>query len=99
MAGGTPIGTNQMPNRIPHEGTTSQGRDVLNVRDEIPTRIDEVSDTMIYMGWGRPGANENSAIWKIKRTYKINTVWYQEYADGNEFFDNIWANRSSLNYL
>lgn len=99
MSGGVPFGLNQSIQRYSHEGTTSEGREVTIIKDESPTRIDEVSDILIYIGWAKLGSDINLPVWKIKRIFKNNTVWQQEYADGNEFFDNIWSNRSALNYL
>lgn len=89
---------NQSPILIPHEGTNADGRTVFITKEESPTRIDEVSELLFYIGWAKQGTLDDEAKWKIKRIYKIDTVWYMEYADGNEFYDNIWDNRSTLTY-
>ena len=99
MSQGTLIGLNESPILIPHEGTNANGRVVYIVKDESPTRIDVISDIMYYLGWAKHGTLEDEAKWKIKRIYQIGTVWYQEFADGNEFYDNVWDDRSVLTYF
>ena len=64
-----------------------------------PQKIDEVSTTLVYVGYAQvSGANAAQAVWKIKKIEKIGTVWEFKYADGDELYDNIWNNRYSLNY-
>lgn len=62
-------------------------------------RVDEVSTTVIYFGWHKPGAaTENAAIWKIAKKSQTGTVWKLEFADGNLLYDNNWTDRASLTY-
>lgn len=64
-----------------------------------PQKIDEVSDTLVYVGYAMvSGANAAQAAWKIKIIEKIGTVWEIRYADGDELYDNVWNNRYSINY-
>lgn len=64
-----------------------------------PIRIDEVTDTLIYVGYAQNvGQDESLERWKIKRIEQVGTVWEIKWADGDELYDNIWDNRGSLNY-
>lgn len=59
------------------------------------TRLDE-GVTYVYVGKAVPGTLNSSPSWQIIRY----TADFSEgiYADGNDSFDNIWDNRSSLSY-
>ena len=69
---------------------------------EFAVQIDEVADSITYIGKAIPGSLTSAAVWQI---YKIDEsgaggielviTW----ADGNKNFDNVWDNRTSLNYL
>jgi hypothetical protein len=63
---------------------------------------DGSSATVNYLGESLFASSTLEAVWRIKRlTYSgtNNTDITVEYADGNENFDNIWANRTSLTYV
>lgn len=62
------------------------------------TRYDEVSDTVAYVGKALPGTSSASATWQIKRITLSGADITEEYADGDDSFDNIWDNRASLSY-
>jgi hypothetical protein len=62
------------------------------------TRIDEASETVTYFGWAVPGITDSLPRWRIMRQTVSGTVTSGEWADGNESFDNIWADRASLTY-
>lgn len=67
--------------------------------DREPTKIDEVSTTLYYVGWSlNNGDSDSSPLWKIKRIQQVGSVWEIKYADGNYDFDNVWSDRSSLVY-
>jgi hypothetical protein len=61
-------------------------------------RVDEVSTTLTYVGDAAIGISESSAAWRIKRLQTTGTVLKITWADGNEFYDNVWADRASLTY-
>lgn len=64
-----------------------------------PQRIDEITTTLVYIGYAQVSAPDPSLdLWKIKRIEKVGTVWEIRYADGDELYDNIWNNRFSINY-
>ena len=61
-------------------------------------RVDEVSTDLTYVGEAQIGTDDNSPSWKIKRLLTTGTVLAITWADGNQQFDNIWANRAALSY-
>jgi len=66
---------------------------------DYPQKIDEATDTLVYVGFAQvQGQDPSLALWKIKKIEKIGSVWEITYADGDEQYDNIWNNRASLNY-
>ena len=71
---------------------------VTSHQAELKTLIDEVSETVTYIGKAVPGANTSSASWLIKRITESGTITTVAYADGNSSFDNVWDNRTSLTY-
>ena len=93
------IGTNTAPERYDTEGTDAHGRPTVIVKDESPTRIDEVNDFLYYLGWAEYGQEEDEPVWKIRRIQKIGNVWYQEYAYGGQWYRYKWTERSLLPYL
>lgn len=74
-------------------------KDFVKYSDE-PARVDEVSASLIYVGYTRTSAPvETTASWKIKRITKVGSIWTIAYANGNELYENIWSNRASLTYI
>lgn len=66
-----------------------------------PTRIDEVTSTLTYIGWVKDythPVDETQPQWRIKKIEQMGTVWFMEYADGNGAYDNVWADRALLQY-
>lgn len=92
------IGTNTSVWKISTEGTDANGRESQIIKDEIPTRIDIVSDSLIYVGWAEFDSNEDDSVWKIRKIREDGTVWYQEYAYGNQYFRYKWSDRTLLPY-
>lgn len=70
----------------------------IAVKDlSLTTIYDEATSTIAYLGNALPGISTSSAFWRISKintTSGVITTW----ADGNSNFDNIWADRLSLNY-
>jgi len=94
-----PIGVQIDPIRYPTEGTDANGRPSTIIKDEFPTRIDVVSDTLYYLGWAELNTSDNDNAWKIRRIQQVGSVWEQKYAYGNQFYNNKWSDRSLLPYL
>ena len=64
-------------------------------------RVDyDANGNMIYVGKAMPGASEAVNVWRIQKfTYDAgdnltSTLW----ADGDKEYDNVWANRTELDY-
>lgn len=70
--------------------------ETLSLVDNI-SRVDQASDTIIYIGRALPTALTSEASWRISRvdtSVSLETL----FADGNGNYDNIWDNRASLSY-
>ena len=90
---------NAQPRRWATEGHDAYGRESQIVKDESPTRVDEVSDTLFYLGWAKSTVNEDEPIWKIRRIQLVGSVWELKYANGNQYYRSIWDDRAILTYL
>lgn len=69
---------------------------------ELQFQSDDVSSAGItYVGYSLPGSSINSPVWQIMKIDETGTpiTSIGKYADGNELFDNVWANRTSLTYI
>jgi hypothetical protein len=67
-----------------------------NVKSTL--RLDTASSSVKYLGIAAVGQGESNAAWSIKRLTTTGTVLAIEWADGNDNYDNVWANRASLSY-
>jgi hypothetical protein len=94
----TPVGYDTTLYRKSVQNKDSYGNDKTIFKNDSPTRIDDTDESNIYLGWAQYGTSENEPLWKIKKIENNSGVWAQKYADGNEFYDNVWANRINLNY-
>jgi hypothetical protein len=94
-----PIGTNTNPIKFDTEGTDANGREIVLARPEVPTRIDEVSKTLFYLGWAELATDESDLLWKIRRIQQVGSVWEQKYVNGNEFYRSSWTLRAGYVYL
>jgi len=92
------IGLNEVPIKIPNEGSDAHGRETIIIKDESPTRIDEVSDTLYYLGYAEYGSDERDEVWKIRKIQQVSGVWEQKYAYGNQHFRYAWEQRDTYPY-
>lgn len=51
-----------------------------------------------YVGEAAFGVSESAAFWRIKRITYTGSSLKIDWADGNDAFDNIWADRTTLAY-
>jgi hypothetical protein len=65
----------------------------------IPLREDESQPYIIYKGYAAPNANTADAVWAIQKITRINDEIIYEWADGNDFYDNVWDNRFVVQYF
>lgn len=63
-----------------------------------PLREDESVPNTIYKGYAVPDAQTYDPVWAIVRITRIEDQIIYEWADGNQYYDNIWDNRYVLNY-
>ena len=57
------------------------------------------ASNLIYAGLTEPGSITSQASWQIKKlTWSGSNLTSVEWADGNRDFDNIWDNRTGLDY-
>lgn len=69
--------------------------------DTLIERLDyDVNGKLAYMGMAKGGSSTADPVWWIKKlSYDVNgNLESRMLADGNPNFDNIWDNRTSLNY-
>jgi hypothetical protein len=80
--------------------TESTLQDVLNAlgSGSFALRLDEVSATVSYVGEAAVGSSEAAAVWRIKKIDEASNDVSITWADGNDDFDNIWADRLILSY-
>ena len=65
----------------------------------IPLREDESQPYIIYKGYAAPNTNTTDAVWAIQKITRINDEIIYEWADGNDFYDNVWDNRFVVQYF
>jgi hypothetical protein len=61
-------------------------------------KLDTVSSTLLYVGEGALNSISSEPVWRIRKIETIGTVMSVLWADGNQRFDNVWDNRTSLSY-
>ena len=61
-------------------------------------RYDATSSTVQYVGEAPISSSESSAVWKIFRLTYVGDSITIEWADGDDLFNNVWADRATLSY-
>jgi hypothetical protein len=62
------------------------------------TLLDEVSDSVTYVGAASAGTNTSASSWQLKKISVSGTVTTVAFADGNTNYDNTWDDRASYTY-
>lgn len=73
----------------------------INVQDRVKDPvmlIDELSATEYYIGMSNNFKDPGAAHWRIRRIWKIGSVWHFGYPDGNQDFKYVWDDRLSYTY-
>lgn len=65
----------------------------------LTVRLDQVSDTLFYVGKALIGKVNSDANWLIIRYTTVGNVLMSEYANGSEAFDQVWNDRATLTYV
>ncbi|HCJ66978.1 MAG TPA: hypothetical protein DHV62_06555 [Elusimicrobia bacterium] len=60
--------------------------------------VDEPDANTTYQGWATAGTATSAASWMIRKIAKSGNVTSILWADGNQNYDNIWDNRTTLSY-
>jgi hypothetical protein len=77
---------------------------VITTEKQYTKRVDFYSSSpttgdIIFKGWADVGTVNSTSIWRIaKLTINTDGDVTEQYADGNNNFDNIWDNRAILTY-
>lgn len=77
-------------------------RDIRSMSATYTTRLDTASTSGVtYVGKAAIGTASSSPSWQIMKMDETGTpvTLITTWADGNDLFDNIWDNRTSLTYL
>jgi hypothetical protein len=64
---------------------------------QVSVRIDEVNESLAYVGTAPIGSAEASAVWAIKQIATVGTVLSIKWAHGGAS-DQIWTARAGLTY-
>lgn len=62
------------------------------------TKVDDNTATVTYVGTAAIGVSGSDAFWQIKKLTTSGTVLTISWADGNDWFDNVWDDRTTLSY-
>ena len=65
----------------------------------LTVRLDQVSDTLFYVGKALIGKVDADANWLIIRYTQTGSILKSEYANGSEAFDQVWDDRATLTYV
>jgi hypothetical protein len=61
-------------------------------------RIQEEGN-ITYVGKAKAGARDEDSVWRILKITETETTMNVQYADGNNYFDNVWAIYMSASYV
>jgi hypothetical protein len=65
----------------------------------LTVRLDQVSDTLFYVGKAVVGSVDANAVWQIVRYTTTGVILKSEYANGAEAFNQVWNDRTTLTYV
>ena len=65
----------------------------------MATRIDFITDSIIYRGEAQPGSADSSSSWRITlTTLSADGDLIELWADGVSTYTKVWSNRLTYNY-
>lgn len=64
-----------------------------------PMLVDEVSDTEYYVGHSKNTNKRGESNWRIRRIWKVSSVWNFGFPDGNQDFVWEWDLRDTYTYF
>jgi hypothetical protein len=65
---------------------------------QVPLVCDETNPKTIYKGFGISGSLTSAAVWAIQKITNNRGVYLYQWAAGNQNFDKVWDNRTTLVY-
>ena len=77
------------------KGIKAQGENLSKLE---PIFVDESNPNVIYKGWSSNIDDPTASLWAIQKISRVGDVVIYEWADGNQFYDNVWDNRLQLQY-
>lgn len=73
--------------------------DVNNSNSSFALKLDDTSTANVtYLGKSVSGADGSQSVWQIQKIDESSGIVIT-WADGDQLFDNVWDNRTSLTYL
>ena len=102
MSGGGASGGATSDNQVEMIAQLDEILTALNTDTEdkrLTVRLDQVSDTLFYVGKALIGKVDADANWLIIRYTQTGSVLKSEYANGSEAFDQVWNDRATLTYV
>jgi len=75
--------------------------DDINVQDHVRDPImlvEELNSTEYYIGISKDFKDPSKANWRIKRVFKVGTVWKFEFPFGDQRFKYVWDDRLTYTY-
>jgi hypothetical protein len=102
MSGGGASGGATSDNQVEMIAQLDEIVTALNTDTEdkrLTVRLDQVSDTLFYVGKALIGKVDADANWLIIRYTQTGSILKSEYANGSEAFNQVWNNRATLTYV
>ncbi len=65
---------------------------------ESPLLVDEISSTEFYIGQSDNTNDIYKGNWRIKRIWKVGSVWNFGFPNGNQDFIFVWDERDTYTY-
>jgi hypothetical protein len=76
-------------------GSTDINVQALNIQ---PYVFIDASGTTIYTGTSISFGDANATVWRIKKEWKVGSVTYMGYPDGDQGFNFVWNLRTGYSY-
>lgn len=85
---------------LPPLNTKAKNREMVVLEtDVLKTYTEDAGGGVTYIGKAMTGSKDAAPVWQISRFTVVGGLTTEEWAEGNGFFDKVWDNRASLNYL
>lgn len=76
-------------------GDVSTGRAFKTVQIAPLTSRQATNASLSLYGFAKPGSATSAALWRIMVEDSTGNIFF---ADGDDYFDNVWDNRNALSY-